>query len=109
VRVIPPLPPEVTLGRCRPAGREHEEGDVSGTATAAVAEVADPLDSSASQDASFVEGLVARVHAEFGVDPDEIRRLALEVLGSFASARVHAFVPVLVEKRLRQTFRRPRG
>jgi hypothetical protein len=59
--------------------------------------------------ASFVDGLVARVHAEFGVDPDHIRRVALEVLASFASARVHAFVPILVEKRLRQTFRRPQG
>jgi hypothetical protein len=43
------------------------------------------------------------------VDPDQIRRLALEVLGSFASARVHVFVPVLVEKRLRQAFRGPSG
>jgi hypothetical protein len=89
-----------------PGARQREEGDVSGTATVAVA---DPLDGFVSLDASFVDGLVARVHAEFGVDPDQIRRLALEVLGSFASARVHVFVPILVEKRLRQTFRRSRG
>jgi hypothetical protein len=86
-----------------------EEGDVSGTVTAAVAVVVDPQDGPASLDTSFLDGLVARVHAEFGVDRDQIRRLALEVLGSFASARVHSFVPLLVEKRLRQTFRRPRG
>ena len=82
---------------------------MSGTVTVAVADVADPLDGPASLNASFIDGLVARVHADFGVDPDHIRRVALEVLGSFASARVHAFVPILVEKRLRQTFRRPRG
>jgi hypothetical protein len=82
---------------------------VSGTATVAVADVAGPPDGPASLNASFVDGLVARVHAEFGVDSDHIRRVALEVLGSFASARVHAFVPILVEKQLRQTCRRPRG
>jgi hypothetical protein len=76
---------------------------------ATVPEVADPPEGPAPLDASFIDGLVARVHAEFGLDPDQIRRLALDVLGSFESARVHAFVPVLVEKRLRQTFRRSRG
>jgi hypothetical protein len=71
-------------------------------------DAADPRDG-ASADASFLDGLVARVQAEFGADRDQIRFLALEVFGSFASARVHAFVPILVEKRLRETFRRPRG
>ncbi|MGY1746943.1 three-helix bundle dimerization domain-containing protein [Blastococcus sp. SYSU D00695] len=53
----------------------------------------------------FVDALVARLHAEFGVDPDEVRRLAVAALGSFATARVQAFVPILVERRLRETYR----
>ncbi|MCU1669049.1 MAG: hypothetical protein JWP40_1976 [Blastococcus sp.] len=98
----------VTLAESAPEG-DSEEDEVSGTATVAVAGVTGPLHGPASLNASFLDGLVARVHAEFGVDPDHIRRVALEVLASFASARVHAFVPILVEKRLRQTFRRPQG
>jgi hypothetical protein len=54
---------------------------------------------------SFVDSLVARLHAEFGVDVQAIRGLAVEVLASFADARVQAFVPILVEKRLREICR----
>jgi hypothetical protein len=50
---------------------------------------------------SFVDTRVARLHAEYGVDAQAIRSLAVEVLASFAGARVEAFVPILVEKRLR--------
>ncbi len=42
--------------------------------------------------ASFVDALVVRLHAEYGVDRDEIRRRATEVLGTFAAAPVQAFV-----------------
>ncbi|NYJ07576.1 three-helix bundle dimerization domain-containing protein [Petropleomorpha daqingensis] len=52
-----------------------------------------------------VDSLVARLHAEFGLDPAHLRRLAVEVLGGFATARVQTFVPILAEKRLRQTCR----
>jgi hypothetical protein len=52
-----------------------------------------------------VETLVARLHEEFGVDPEQLRRMALEVLGTFATARVQTFVPILVEKRLREACR----
>ena len=55
--------------------------------------------------ASFLESLVARLHAEYGVDRDQIQRLAREVLATFASAPVQSFVPILVEKRLRQLYR----
>ena len=54
---------------------------------------------------SFIDSLVARLHAEFGVDVQAIRSLAVEVLASFADARVQAFVPILVEKRLREICR----
>ncbi|MGY1606731.1 MULTISPECIES: three-helix bundle dimerization domain-containing protein [unclassified Geodermatophilus] len=53
----------------------------------------------------FVEALVERLHAEYGVDRQEIRSSALEVLATFAGAPVQAFVPILVEKRLRATYR----
>jgi hypothetical protein len=53
----------------------------------------------------FVEPLVDRLHAEYGGDRQTIRGLALEALALFAGARVQAFVPILVEKRLRQACR----
>jgi hypothetical protein len=56
---------------------------------------------------SFVEPLVDRLHAEYGGDRQTIRGLALEALAVFAGARVQAFVPILVEKRLRQACRAP--
>ena len=50
---------------------------------------------------SFIDPRVARLHAEYGLDAGTIRSLAVEVLAGFAGARVQAFVPILVEKRLR--------
>jgi hypothetical protein len=58
-----------------------------------------------SGDAFFVDSLVARLHAEYGVDGELIRRLATDALEAFATARVQAFVPVLVEKTLRDRCR----
>jgi molybdopterin biosynthesis enzyme len=58
---------------------------------------------------SFLDPLVARLSALYGLEPREVRTLAAQVLASFAGARVRAFVPVLVEKRLRDTCRRPTG
>ncbi|MGY1695625.1 MULTISPECIES: three-helix bundle dimerization domain-containing protein [unclassified Geodermatophilus] len=77
------------------------------TVTAAVvaAEDEDPLGGPAPVGDPVVELLVGRLHAEYGVDRHEIRSLATEVLGTFASAPVQAFVPILVEKRLRETYR----
>ena len=57
------------------------------------------------RDAAFVESLVERLHVEFGVDRDQVRALATEVVAGFAGARVQNFVPILVEKALRQTYR----
>jgi hypothetical protein len=54
---------------------------------------------------SFLDPLVARLSAEHGIDPRAVRSLAVQVLASFADARVRAFLPVLVEKRLRDTCR----
>jgi hypothetical protein len=54
---------------------------------------------------SFVDPLVDRLHSEYGGDRQAIRRLALEALAFFAGARVQAFVPILVEKRLRHSCR----
>jgi hypothetical protein len=53
----------------------------------------------------FVEFLVALLHAEYGIDPQAIRNRATEVLATFAGARIQAFVPSLVEKRLREIYR----
>jgi hypothetical protein len=53
----------------------------------------------------FLDRLVAQLSAQYGVDPLAVRNRAVEVLASFSGARVQAFVPVLVEKRVRETFR----
>ena len=58
---------------------------------------------------SFVESLVARLHAEYGDDPATIRWHVEEVLATFAGAPVQAFVPILVEKRVRELYRRADG
>jgi hypothetical protein len=55
--------------------------------------------------ASFVDALVEQLHADYGVDRELIRSRATEVLERFATARIQAFVPILVEKALRQTCR----
>jgi hypothetical protein len=54
---------------------------------------------------SFLDSLVALLHAEYGGDPQAIRSRAIEVLATFAGARVQSFVPILVEKRLREFYR----
>jgi hypothetical protein len=76
---------------------------VSVTATVFAAEDDGARDAPAG--GSFFEPLVDRLHAEYGGDRQAIRGLALEALGVFAGARVQAFVPILVEKRLRQACR----
>jgi hypothetical protein len=65
-----------------------------------------PSEDLAAETASFVEPLVDRLHAEYGVDPRVIRGVTLQVLSTFAGARVQTFVPILVEKRLRELYRR---
>ena len=58
---------------------------------------------------TFVDALVARLHAEYGVPRDELRKEADVALLAFASARLRTFVPILVEKRLRTAHRVPRA
>jgi hypothetical protein len=53
----------------------------------------------------FVDSLVERLHLEYGGDRELIRRRATEVLATFEGARVQAFVPILVEKSLREAYR----
>ena len=60
-------------------------------------------------DESFLDPLVARLSAQHGLNPRAVRDLAVRVLASFAGARVRAFVPILVEKQLRETCRGPSG
>jgi hypothetical protein len=59
--------------------------------------------------AAFVDALVTRLHAEYGVDRDQLHRLAGLALDTFATARVQTFVPILVEKSLRDACRRLRS
>lgn len=64
--------------------------------TAAItAPIADPI----------VDPLVARLSQEYGADPAEVRAWAVAAVASFADARVQAFVPILVEKQLRERYR----
>jgi hypothetical protein len=82
--------------------------EVSVTATLVVTQTDAPLDAmpdDSGPGAPFLDALVARLHAEYGADRDQVRRLAAELLAGFATARVQTFVPILVEKRLRQICR----
>ena len=75
------------------------------TATAVVAEDDGAPARRGLRDLSMVESLVEQLHAEYGVDREQIRSRASELLETFATARVQAFVPILVEKALRETCR----
>ena len=79
---------------------------MSGTATV-VADI--PSDGAARRASSFVEALVARLHAEFGDDPSTIRWRVETALSTFVGAPVQSFVPILVEKRVRELYRRGGG
>jgi len=57
------------------------------------------------EDGSLLGPIVVRLSTEYGVHPEVVRGLGTGVLASFAGARVQAFVPILVEKRLRETLR----
>jgi hypothetical protein len=54
---------------------------------------------------SFFAPLVLRLSTEYGLDEEAVREQGAAVLASFTGCRVRAFVPVLVEKRLRETLR----
>jgi len=75
---------------------------VSVTAIQAVADELPPW----PRDGGFIDALVTRLHTQYGGDPEAIRRLAAEAFASFVDAPVQAFVPILVEKRLRHVYRR---
>ena len=68
-------------------------------------EVGGTLEGQARADESFLDPLVARLSAQYGLDPGAVLTVAVPVLASFAGARVRAFVPVLTEKLLRERCR----
>jgi hypothetical protein len=55
-----------------------------------------------------VESLVVRVSGEFDVEPELVRRHALLVLEQYADSRVQSFIPLLVERRVRDWLREMR-
>jgi hypothetical protein len=73
--------------------------------TAVVAGVVPEDDGPLPLGTSFVDLLVTRITQEFGADPAEVRARAAVAIATFAGARVQAFVPILVEKRVRETYR----
>ena len=73
--------------------------------TAVVAGVVPEDDGPRPPETSSVDLLVTRIAREYGADPAEVREQAAKALAVFDGARVQAFVPILVEKRLRGTFR----
>ena len=74
--------------------------------TAVVAGVVPEDDGPLPLGTSFVDLLATRIGQEYGADPAEVRARAAVALAAFAGARVQAFVPILVEKRVRETYRR---
>ena len=73
--------------------------------TAVVAEVVREDDGPLPLGTSFLDLLAIRIAQEYRADPAEVRARAAVALAAFAGARVQAFVPILVEKRLRETYR----
>jgi len=53
-------------------------------------------------DTPMIELLVSRLCSRYDVEPAEIRGHVADILGQFADARLHAFIPILVEKQLRE-------
>ena len=103
--------PGATLGRFPgTGGRTPEPEDDKGRREVSVTAVTVAEDDGMPEGpvpggGSFLDSLVARLSAQYGVDSRAVRSRAVEVLASFAGAPVQAFVPILVEKRLRDTFR----
>jgi hypothetical protein len=56
-------------------------------------------------EASFVEALATRISTQYGAVLEEVRAYALLLLRGYDDARVRSFVPLLVEKRLREAYR----
>lgn len=56
----------------------------------------------------LVESLVGRMSREYDVEPDLVRNHALLVLEDFADSRVQSFIPVLVERHVREWLRQSR-
>jgi hypothetical protein len=73
--------------------------------TAVAAEVVPEDDGPRPPGIPPVDLLVTRIAREHGADPAEVRKQAAVALAVCDGARVQAFVPILVEKRLRGTFR----
>jgi hypothetical protein len=63
--------------------------------------------SAGAADDPFLGPLVARVCVEFAADRTEVMARAVGYLAAYEGARVRSFVPILVEKRLRDSYRRP--
>jgi hypothetical protein len=97
--------PDATFGRSPwNRGRRGEEAQVSVTAEVVVENGGAPEDR-VPEAGSSLDLLVVRLSAQYGVEPQSIRRHVAEGLAFFAGARVQAFVPILVEKRVRAMLR----
>lgn len=53
-----------------------------------------------------IEAVVARMSRHFGVEEDVVRVCAEEVAGRFSDARIGSFLPILVEREVRDILRR---
>ena len=50
-----------------------------------------------------LEGVVARMCTRHGWEPEEVRSEVAEIVNDrYAQARIHSFIPILVEKELRE-------
>jgi hypothetical protein len=89
----------------RGAGRRSRVTTLSVGSAAGVERPDDP-DEPLPADTAFVDPLAVRLGEQYGVDPEDVRRRAGAVLARYADARVRTFVPLLVEKELRDGYRR---
>ncbi|MFL6136976.1 MAG: three-helix bundle dimerization domain-containing protein [Frankiaceae bacterium] len=59
-------------------------------------------------DQASLEALVSRISDEFDVAVHDVRAIALHLSTQFAGARVTSFIPLLIERELREHVRRLR-
>ena len=60
-------------------------------------------------DASTVDAIVHRLSVGFDAEPERLREQVIEIYAQFENVRLHSFLPVLVEKQVREQLRRMRA
>jgi hypothetical protein len=67
------------------------------------------VDNAAVARSDVVESLVTRMSSEYDVAPEVVRERAVAIFERFADSRVQSFIPLLVERHVRDWLRQVRA